>query len=97
MNGEIQSRFLSQIGLPSGTAPVIVDAVLSVHFYGSVTCSIATDGVSVIIDCCNGITTQLRRKKFVSIHCIAHRLALASSQATDAVSDVKQHQLYLNI
>ena len=32
----------------------------------------------------------------MSIHCIAHRLALASGQAADAVPYVKQYQLYVN-
>ena len=44
-----------------------------------------------MVGCHAGVTTRLKEKiPFVlSIHCIAHRLALASGQAADAVSYVK--------
>lgn len=51
-----------------------------------------------MVGCRTGVTTQLKAKNpyILSIHCIAHRLALASGQAADAVPYVKQYQLYVN-
>ena len=101
-NGEVQSRFLSLIELPGGTAPEIVDVVLKVFTSRRISleklCGIATDGASVMIGCRTGVTTQIKgRNPFIlSIHCIAHRLALASGQAADAVPYIKEYQLYVN-
>jgi hypothetical protein len=55
-------------------------------------CGITTDEASIMVGSRNGATTQLKRKNpfVLSAHCIAHRLALASSQAAYAVLRVKQ-------
>ena len=60
-------------------------------------CGVATDGANVMVGCHTGVTTQLKGKNpfLLLIHSIAHRLALASSQATDAVPYVQQYQLLL--
>ena len=62
-------------------------------------CGIATDGASAMVGCRTGVTTQLKGKNpgLLSIHCIAHWLALASGQAADSVPYIKQYQLYVNI
>ena len=100
LNGEIYSRFLCLVELPGGTAPAIVDTVLKVFASRKISsklCGMATDGASVMIGCRTGVTTQMKGKNpfILSIHCIAHRLALASGQAADAVPYVKQYQLYV--
>ena len=61
-------------------------------------CGIAIDGASVMVGCQTGVTTQLKEKNpyLLSIHCIAHQLALASVQAADSVPYIKQCQLYIN-
>ena len=53
---------------------------------------IGTDGASTMLGCRNGVVAQLKRIRpsAIGIHCAAHRLDLASSQAGDAVSYVKK-------
>ena len=102
LNGEVCTRFLDLIELPGGTASEIVETVLKVFTLRGMPleklCGIATDGASAMVGSRTGVTTQLKRKNpfIVSIHCIAHRLALASGQAADAVPYVKKYQLYVN-
>ena len=99
LDGEVRTRFLSLVELPGGTADQIVDAVLEVFQSKSLSleklCGVATDGASAIVGCRTGVTTQLK-PFIISIHCIAHRLALASGQAADGVPYFKQYQLYVN-
>ena len=102
LEGEVHSRFLCLVELPGGTASEIVDTVLKVFAARSISleklCGIATDGASAMVGCRTGVTTQLKQKNpyLLSVHCIAHRLALASGQAADSVPYVKQYQLYVN-
>lgn len=102
LNGDVYTRFLSLIELPGGTADEILDTVLKVFTARNISvkklCGVATDGASVMVGCRTGVTTQLKGKNpfIVSIHCIAHRLALASGQAADSVPYIKQYQLYVN-
>ena len=85
-----------------GTASEIVDTVLKVFAARSISleklCGIATDGASAMVGCRTGVTTQLKQKNpyLVSVHCITHRLTLASGQAADSVPYVKQYQLKVN-
>ena len=101
INGEVCSRFLCLVNC-GGTAREIIDVVLKVFMSRKISltklCGIATDGAGVMIGCRTGVTTQLKGKYpfIISIHCIAHQLALASGQAADAVPYVKQYQLYFN-
>ena len=48
---------------------------------------IGTDGASTMLGCRNGVVAQLKRIRpsAIGVHCAAHRLNLASSQAGDAV------------
>ncbi len=45
--------------------------------------SFGSDGASVMIGCRNGVATKLLPydEQMLSVHCICHRLALASGQA----------------
>ena len=85
--------------LPGGTAPQIVDVILKVFTSRDIPleklCGVATDGANVMVGCRTSVTTQLKGKNpfILSIYCIAHRLALASGQGTDAVPYVKQYQI----
>ena len=92
----MHSCFLGLVELPGGTAPEIVDTVLKVFTAKSISleklCGVATDGASVMVGCRTGVTTRLN-PFILSVHCIAHRLALASGQAADSVQYVK---LYVN-
>ena len=59
---------------------------------------IASDGAITMVGCQTDVTTQLIEKNpfALSIHCNAHRLALASGQAADKVAYIRQYQLYVN-
>ena len=57
-----------------------------------------SDGASVMTGKRNGVAAKLKQMQpsLVSVHCVAHRLALAVSEAADQVSPVKQFKSYLN-
>ena len=52
---------------------------------------IRTDGASTMIGCHNGVVACLKEStpSAISVHCAAHRLNLASSQAGDTIPHVK--------
>ena len=105
-NSQVSSSLTTTVNdtgaVPGVTAPEIVDAVLKVFTSRGISleklCGVATNGANVMVGCRTGVTTLLKDKNpfILSIHCIAHRLALASGQAADAVPYVKQYQLYIN-
>ena len=53
---------------------------------------IGTDGASTMLESRNGVVAQLDRIRpsAIGVHCAAHTLNLASSQASDAVPYVKK-------
>ena len=57
-----------------------------------------SDGASVMTGCRNGVAVRLRNQnpEMISIHCGAHRLALASSQAAYAIPYLKRFDEHLN-
>ena len=58
---------------------------------------IGTDGASTMVGCKSGVVTRLKKTtpSAIGVHCTAHRLNLASSQAGDAVPYVKKFQQIL--
>ena len=54
----------------------------------------ASHGGSVMTGCENGVAVKLKQdaKHLIAIHCVAHRLALASASATDAVPAVGRYE-----
>ena len=60
---------------------------------------LATDGAPVMTGTKSGVGVRLRRKcspYLIQVHCVAHRLALASGQAADAVPLFKLYQATIN-
>ena len=55
---------------------------------------IGTDGAATMAGCRNGVVARLKRitPSAIGVHCAAHRLNLASSQAGDAIPYVKKIQ-----
>ena len=53
---------------------------------------IGTDGAATMTGCCNGVVSRLKETtpSAIGVHCAAHRLNLASSQAGDAIPYVKK-------
>ena len=95
-NGEVTTRFLELSKLAGGTAEQILDCVVEImetrHLPVEKLFGIATDGASVMTGTCSGVTTRMKKKNpfILSMHCIAHRLALASGQAADSVPYIKK-------
>ncbi|XP_035683974.1 zinc finger protein 862-like [Branchiostoma floridae] len=100
--GEVANRFARMIPVPDGKADTITAAILSwlqekgldlnnLKGFGS-------DGASVMTGRRNGVATLLKghSSQMVAIHCTAHRLALAVSQAGDSVPYFK-HSFKANL
>jgi hypothetical protein len=90
-NREIQTHFLKLVQLPDGKAETIHDAIVAflqgagIHL-SSVT-SFGSDGASVMVGSSSGVATRLKQlnPQMLSIHCIHHRLALATAQAASSI------------
>ena len=54
----------------------------------------ASDGASVMTGCQSGVAMRLRVDvpHMIDIHCVAHRLALATTKATESTLEVKQFE-----
>ena len=100
--GQVMSRFFELAKLTGATAEAILQTLLEVmearHLPVEKLFGIATDGASVMTGSRSGITTRIKRKNpfALSVHCIAHRLALASGQAADNIPYLKRYQHYIN-
>ena len=101
-DGEVCMRFFEITELFGGTATDILETVIHTlqrkklpleKVYG-----MATDGASVMVGVRAGVTTLMKKKNpfIISTHCIAHRLALASGQASDSIPYIKKYQQYVN-
>ena len=88
---QVQTVFLKIVELSNGTADIIEEALLAYLTNSMIPLSrlvgLATDGASVMIGRHSGVATRLKAVQPVitSIHCVAHRLALAAGQAGDKV------------
>ena len=96
------TQAFSLVELPGETAPEIVQTVQKIFTEKQLPLEklsgIATDEASAMVGSRTCVATQLKGKNpfMSSVHCIAHRLALASAQAADSVPYVKQYQLSVN-
>ena len=86
--GKLKTRYLKIIDIDDGKAVTIVDALTAyLHSAGlhlNHMSSFGSDGASVMTGCRGGVATLLRREssEMIAVHCICHRLALASGQAS---------------
>ena len=91
VDGELKSHFLGMRDLFNGTAETIETSLLQflqdVGLSLSNVSSFGSDGASVMTGSKTGVATRLQRVNsgIVSIHCVAHRLALAVSQASQSI------------
>ncbi len=79
-------------------AQCILDTLLE-HDLDVLNCNgLGSDGASVMTGVHNGVATQLKRVQpnMISIHCVAHRLALAVIQAAKLVKPVNRFKNYIN-
>ena len=88
---ELKTHFLRLIDLPDGKADTIMTALLTFLTEMEVPvrklAGLGSDGASVMVGRKTGVATQLRaiNPELINVHCIAHRLALASAQAANAI------------
>lgn len=92
---EVCTSFLAIVELPNGTAETVEKALTTYLDDNNIPISslvgFGTDGASVMTGRLNGVGARLKRLQpiLTSIHCVAHRLALAASQAGDSVLFIK--------
>lgn len=102
LDGDIRVRYLKICDLKDGTAATIEEALLlvcqSVGINLSKVVGFGSDGASVMVGSRSGVATRLKSHNSVmlSIHCVAHRLALAAAQAADSVAYIKKFKRYLS-
>ena len=84
-------RYFKICEVKDGTADTIKDALLFITQEAEIPMSkiigFGSDGASVMVGCRSGVTTQLKslNPAMIAVHCVAHRLALAASQAADKI------------
>ena len=94
--GEPSSSFLKIVDLVDGTAERIEEAIRAYmtdkELAFSKLMGFGSDGASVMTGRLSGVATRLHRSNpyLVAIHCVAHRLALACSQAGEKVSYIQK-------
>ena len=87
----VTSYFLKIIELSDGRAETVEEAILAYLMEKSIPLSklvgFGSDGAAVMIGRVSGVATRLKHKQpvLISIHCVAHRLALAAGQAGEKV------------
>lgn len=102
VEGKAQTHFLRIADISDGRAETIEGKLLSVCSQSEISLNkvfgFGSDGASVMTGCHNGVAVRLRKQnhEMISIHCGAHRLALASSQAAHAIAYLKKFDGHLN-
>lgn len=93
--GESVTRFTKIIDLKDGKAETIREAIVGHLDVSSLPlqqlCGLGSDGAAVMLGRKGGVATLLKADvpHLVSNHCVAHRLALASSQAANGIPYLK--------
>ena len=99
--GKPATCYLKVADIVDGKAETIEQKLLEICGQCGITLSkvlgFGSDGVSVMTGCRTGVATRLKKHNpgMVSIHCGAHRLALASSQAALEVPYMKKYDSHL--
>ena len=100
--GKINSYFLKMVKLDDGKANTIVAAITDylkeIGISTSQLSSFGSDGAAVMIGRNAGVSTQLKilNPALINVHCICHRLALASAQAAGEVTYLQKVQEILS-
>ena len=92
------THFVCILQLDDGSALTIYTAICdrlkewNIHLNKLV--GFASDGASVMTGCQSGVAMRLRVDvpHMIDIHCVAHRLALATTKATESTLEVKQFE-----
>ena len=94
LDGELRVRYFKISDLKDGTAVTIEAELLSM----SKIVGFGSDGASVMVGRRNGVATRLKsyNPSLISVHCVAHRLALAAAQAADTIPYLKKFKKYVS-
>ena len=102
-SGVVHTKFLTIKHLQDGvTAADIHGALLEILNSKDIPLSnliaLGTDGASTMVGKRNGVTTKFKNENsnIISVHCAAHRLALASSQAANKIPGLVDYQATVN-
>ena len=101
VKGVSHTCFLKMVDLKDGTADSVEKALLEVSSKCdipiSAVCSFGSDGATVMTSQQSGVAARLKghNPEIVSVHCGAHRLALASSQKAQHVPYMKTFDSHL--
>ena len=94
--GKVVTSFLSIIQLPDGKANTMEDHLIvyleSKHIPLSRLVGFGSDGAAVMTGKHTGVAARLKQRQpiLTSVHCIAHRLALAASQSGEGISYISK-------
>lgn len=100
-SGSVTVRNLKILEVTQGTADVLTDAIVNYVTHTAPVPLLLTkfaggssDGASVMSGTHSGVVTRLKQlvPTFIATHCVAHRLALAASQATNASPSIAQFE-----
>lgn len=101
VEGKSHNSFLKIVDLANGTAETIERALLDICSQCEIPTSqifgFGSDGASVMTGKHTGVATRLKvhNPEIISLHCGAHRLGLASSQAAEGVAYLKTFGTHL--
>ena len=93
---EVCTHFLTITELPDGTAEAIERTVTTYLEHKGLSIAqmvgFGSDGAAVMTGWHNGVGVRLKHKQpiLISVHCVAHRLALAVSQSGESVSYISK-------
>lgn len=100
--GIVKCSFLGTFEIPNCKSQTITDKICSEAdalglSLSEKMCGFGSDGASIMIGKRNGVAAKLKDKVpwLVNSHCVAHRLALACSQAADEVPYMKKFKAIL--
>ena len=101
VEGKLSTRFLKVVDLPDGKACTITQALIAhLQWVGlsiDSLSSFGSDGASVMTGRHSGVAARLceLNAQIIPVHCICHRLALATGQASNEVPYLKEYLLAL--
>ncbi|XP_076436211.1 uncharacterized protein C17orf113-like [Babylonia areolata] len=93
-NGVVETLFLGNYTIDRGTSECVFDMLVEVLQEWSITdrqlAGLGSDGASVMTGRLNGVGVRLKARQpaLVHIHCAAHRVALATKDATENVQSI---------
>ncbi|XP_076452735.1 uncharacterized protein C17orf113-like [Babylonia areolata] len=100
-NGVVETLFLGNYTIDRETSECVFDMLVEVLQEWSITdrqlAGLGSDGASVMTGRLNGVGVRLKARQpaLVHIHCAAHRVALATKDATENVQSISDYRLCL--